>query len=201
MCVAHEPRVSARSQRKRANRRDASRKVHIFCDTNFRDARGNVFARHRRREGEVLQFLAHTRGLECRESIRTNLGAGDEKSREFIDGEQMHRHRAVAQRSRVGSVRENRVEDLFIDTVLAQVRDGDMRMLGLGGMTFPIEIVQQSREHPSLAIAWIKFVGIRAHARGDAFHVMAQARIAHPLMQEVACFVDVHAVDLTMIAK
>ena len=104
----------------------------------------------------------------------------------------MPRHRGVAQRARVRSMGHDRVQYFVIHAVFAQKCDANARMFRLRWMSFPIEVMHQAREHPTLALGGSDDVGVCAHAGGDRFHVMAQRGIGHPLVHETACVGDVH---------
>ncbi len=83
-------------------------------------------------------------------------------------------------------MRENRMEHFFRIAARAQLVDRPERMLVW--VLLPVEIVEQSGEAPGVLV-FTEAPCVRAHRRCHGLHVIAQARIVDPRLEQLHGFV------------
>ncbi len=154
-----------------------------FC-AEFFNAQLNVLSGDRRGERLVLEFLSNALGGHPFEPSRPNKCTGNDESSEFIYCKERSCHGGFAGNAAVWCVPEDRFDDSLIHIgVLLQVGNPHERMLLLRGVLFVVEVVQETRDSPSIPLRLIAITK-GPHARRHALHVLAKRWILNPLVHQ-----------------
>src|SRR6185437_12297896 len=96
------------------------------------------------RKGLVFELLLNRRRLHLvNAAARLHIGAGREKSRQFVAGEQRFLKRRDARYTCEVSMGQDRAPNFLAHTALGENRVPLRWMVGQVGMDLPIEVVQQ----------------------------------------------------------
>lgn len=159
-----------------AHRGDAKGDVLIERDAEFFSAFHNVLATHTAGESLIFHALSHGANFEIENALRrTNIGAGCEKTGEFVTSEKRVLERSLPRDAGVIGVRENGADEFFAVAVFAKDFGAFGGVFAVGrvvvvGPAFVVEIVQESGEAPEIFIGAV-FAGVGADTGFDGEHV------------------------------